>query len=177
MMQIFNATIRLQGSLIHEVARRGLTVPELYVLRRIHGMDGVVKLQHVGYADIDPLDERERLDYEYAAGLANLHEDQKTTVEKMFGADFSPLPEVYREYEGTLVDKVATLSEFQESEPFQSPNAEDKGAQIRKKAAAKKAASTKTPVDVIPVTAPKDKADLAAVAKASKKTAVLDSVL
>lgn len=139
MMQIFNGTIRLQGQTHHEVAKRGLTVPEIYILRRIHGSDAVVRLEHVGMADVDPLDERERLDYEYAAGLSNLHDDQKTSVEKMFGADFTPLPEVLRDYDGVMNSKVAALVDFQESEPFQSPDAEDKGAQIRKKAAAKAA--------------------------------------
>lgn len=137
MMQIFNAIVRLQGQTHHEVYRRGLTVPEIYIIRRIHGNDAVVKLEHAGYADIDPLDERERLDYEYSAGLGNLHEDQKTSVEKMFGADFAPLPEELRDFEGPLVDVKKPLLEFQESVPYASPNSEDKGAQIRKKAAAK----------------------------------------
>lgn len=139
MMQIFNAVVRLDGNVIHEVAKRGLTVPEIYILKRLHGDDGVVKIEHVGYADIDPADERERLDFEYGAGLINLHEDRKTSVEKMFGADYAPLVEELREYEGELVDREDTLAEFQKSEPFASPNAEDKGSQIRRKAAAKAA--------------------------------------
>ena len=139
-MQVFNAKVRLQGSVMHEVARRGLTVPEIYVLRRIHGNDGVVDVVHVGDTEVDGADERERLDFEYAAGLANLHEDQKTSIEKMFG-DYSDLPEVLRGYEGALSKRKAALVEYQASEPFESPNAEDKGAQIRRKAEAKKLAT------------------------------------
>lgn len=167
MMEIYNATIRLQGNIQNEVAKRGLTVPELYILRRIHGNDAVVKLQHVGHAEIDPLDERERLDYEYSSGLANLHEDQKTSVEKMFGADFSPLPEEFREYNGDYSDNEDTLEEFQKSEPFASPNAEDRGSQIRKKAAAKAKAKKEAAKSIPPVSSG---------SKQSKKAA-LDAVL
>lgn len=164
MMQIFNATVRLGGQTHHEVAKRGLTVPEIYVLRRIHGNDAVVRLEHVGYADIEPIDERERLDFEYKDGLLNLHEDQKTSVEKMFGADFSPLPEELRDYEGDLVDDEKTLAEFQAPEPYASPEHEAKGAQIRRKAALKKEAK-KDAIKHVPT-----------VSKASKKAA-LDAVL
>lgn len=151
MMQVFNAIVRLAGQTHHEVAKRGLTVPEIYVLRRIHGNDAVVKLQHVGYAELEPIDERERLDYEYKDGLLNLHEDQKTSIEKMFGADFSPLPEELRDYEGELVEKTATLAEFQESEPYASADAEAKGASIRKKMADKKNAKKDAIKSVPPV--------------------------
>lgn len=137
MMQIFNGTVRLGGQLIHEVNRRGLTVPEIAVLQRIHGKDAVINLEHVGYAEVDPLDERERLSYEYDIGLQGLHEDQKTSIEKMFGSDYAPLPTELRGYEGELVDVEDSLANFQKPVPYASPNAEDRGAQIRRKAAEK----------------------------------------
>lgn len=151
MMQVFNARIRLAGALETEVSKRGLTVPEIHILRRIHGPDAVVGLEHVGYAEIDPADERERLDYEYGAGLNNLHEDLKTSVEKLFGGDFAPLPEELRDFGGDLVDREDTLSKFQEALPFQSPNHEDRGSVIRKRAAEKKNAKTPAPKEVPPV--------------------------
>lgn len=154
MMQIFNARVRLAGALETEVSKRGLTVPEIHILRRLHGPDAVVGIEHAGYAEIDPVDERERLDYEYGAGLSNLHEDLKTSVEKLFGGDFAPLPEELRDFTGAMVDKEATLAEFQESLPYQSPNHEDRGSVIRKRAAEKRNAKAATTPKEVPPTKP-----------------------
>jgi hypothetical protein len=158
MMQVFNATINLEGNFANAVARRGLTTPEIYVLRRLHGDDAVIKIEHVGYADVDSADERERLDYEYGAGLANLTGDAKTSIEKMFGGDFAPLIEELRGYNGKLVDREDDLFTFQQPEPFASPIAEDKGTLIRKRAmekAAAKKAVPEDPKDFTPAAKPK----------------------
>lgn len=140
MMNVFNATVRIGGMLEQEVAKRGLTIPEIIVLRRLHGNDGVINIEHAGYADVDSIDERERLDYIYGNGLSHLHEDQKTSIEKLFGGDYTPLPEELRDYSGAIVDKEDELEEFQRPIPYASPAAEDRGTTIRKKADAKKAA-------------------------------------
>lgn len=139
MMQVFNATVRIGGMLEQEVLKRGITVPEIIVLRRLHGNDGVINIKHVGYADVDAIDERERLDYIYGNGLSHLHEDQKTSIEKLFGGDYTPIPEELREYEGKFVDKEDDLEEFQKPEPYSSPAYEDRATAIRKKAEAKRA--------------------------------------
>lgn len=163
MMQIFNATVRLGGHTHHEVLKRGLTVPEIYVLRRIHGSDAVVHLEHVGYSEIDPADERERLDYEYKDGLSNLHDEQKTSIEKMLGSDFSPLPQELKDYDGPLNEHEDTLAEFQKPLPYCTPDAEARGATIRRKAAQK-------------VAAKKESAKMFPAMKTNKKAA-LDAVL
>ena len=165
MMPVFNARVRLGGMLENEVIKRGLTVPEIIVLRRIHGPDALVGIVHAGYCEIDPIDERERLDFIYGNGLAHLHEEQKTSVEKLFGGDYTPLPEELRDYEGEMVDTEGELEEFQAPEPYVSPSYEDRATAIRKKAEAKKA-SKKAAVKNTPTVA----------AKTSKKSQ-LDSVL
>lgn len=139
-MECFNATIRLEGNPLNEVAKRGLTVPEIVILRRLHGDDAVVKLEHVGTVeDMDNFEERERLSYEYDAGLKNLHEDAKTSVEKMFGGDYNPLPQKLRDYRGDRTDIVTDdLEDFQRSLPFASPNVADRKTQLREKANARK---------------------------------------
>lgn len=139
MMQVFNATIRIGGMLEQEVQKRGLTVPEIVVLRRLHGDDGVISLEHAGYADVDPIDERERLHEIYGNGLAHLHEDQKTSIEKLFGGDYAPLPDELRGFDGPLTDKEDDLEIFQEPLPYKSAAIEDRATLIRNKAAAKKA--------------------------------------
>lgn len=146
-MQIFNAYVNLGGEVVNSVAKRGLTPPEIYVLRRLHGDDAVVKIEHVGFADVDHMDERERLDYEYGPGLANLTGDAKTSIEKMFGGDFSPLIEELRGFTGKLTDVEGELFDFQQPLPFASPVAADKGQLIRKRAADKAAAKKTAPED------------------------------
>ena len=118
-MQVFNAKVRLAGSLLNEVKRLGLTVPEIVVLRRLHGEDAVVDIQHVGDAEVDDIDERGRLHEEYAGGLASLGEEQKTSIEKMFGGDYNPLPRKLRDYKGPLVKKMDFLENYMEPEPYE----------------------------------------------------------
>lgn len=151
MMNVFNAKVRLGGTLENEVVKRGLTVPEIIILRRLHGNDALVAIEHAGVCEIDPIEERERLDFIYGNGLAHLHEDQKTSVEKLFGGDYTPLPEELRDFDGaeSVVEK--SLSEFQEPEPFVSPNIDDRAAAIRKKADAKKIGRKEAVKSVPPV--------------------------
>lgn len=113
-MNVFNAKIRLAGSIGNEVHKWGLTVPELIILRVLHGTDGVVDIQHAGIADIDDIEERERLSTVYDEGLMNLGDDAKTSVSKMFGGDYNPLPSELRGYAGSFSAKDGFLEEFQE---------------------------------------------------------------
>ena len=126
-MHVFNATVRLDGNVSHEVVKYGLTVPEIHILNKLHGgtsgTGAVVKMQHVGIIpDFDDAEERERLEYEYDPGLAALHEDLKTSVKKMF-SEYGPLPAVLKEYAGEYVDYEGELEEFRKSPVYQSPNA------------------------------------------------------
>jgi len=124
-MEVYNGIVRLEGNPLNEVYKRGLTVPEILILNKIHdprSNSAVVKLQHAGtIEDFDDQEERERLEYMYDGGLASLHEDYKTSVKKMF-SEYGPLPNEYKAYNGAYVDTVGELEEFQASEPFASPN-------------------------------------------------------
>lgn len=113
-MHMFNAVIRLQGAIGNEVMKFGLTVPEIVILQHIHGSDGVAKLEHRGVADIDDADERERLIVEYNEGLLNLGDEHKTSVEKLFGGEYNPLPHTLRSYKGELGTEEGYLEDFQE---------------------------------------------------------------
>lgn len=160
-MQVFNAVIRLQGSLANEVGKRGLTVPEILVLQKIHGFDGVVKLEHVGNTEIDHQDERDRLSQMYAQGLSALGDEDKTSIEKMFGGDYNPLPEKLRGFTGPLNDDVED-----ELEVFQQPahfNQEDVPDARRK--AARKAKDDKA------------KKEIPATSKATKKATGVDAIM
>lgn len=44
-MQLYDATVRLNGDIMHEVPKKGLTAPEVLILQSIHGgTDAVVDL-------------------------------------------------------------------------------------------------------------------------------------
>lgn len=111
-MQVFNADIRLAGVLTNVVQKRGLTAPEVYVLRRIHGNDAVVNLVHVGDTEVDDDEERDRLNYEYGGGLASLGDEAKTTIAKMFG-EFGPLLTKVKDYDGPIEENLELLEEYQ----------------------------------------------------------------
>lgn len=134
-MQVFNADVRLAGVLTNVVQKRGLTAPEIYVLRRIHGNDAVVNIKHVGDTEVDDDEERDRLHYEYGGGLASLGDDAKTSIVKMFG-EFGPLLSKVKDYEGDLVDKLELLEEYQKPEIVEQAD----WTKIGRKIAAKKTA-------------------------------------
>lgn len=122
-MHVFNAKVRLAGELNNEVYKRGLTVPEILVMEKLHGKGSVVILEHAGsLSDYDDDEERERLTELYDGGLQALHEDEKTSIKKMF-SEYGPLPLKLKTFDGDLSDKEFEEIELaQASEPFQSPN-------------------------------------------------------
>jgi hypothetical protein len=90
-MQLFSAKIRLGGSLLNEVSKIHLTVPEVLILRLIHGEESVIDLAECGKKrDLDEEDERRRLKDTYGAALAKLRPAQ--TIEGLFGQSWTPLP-------------------------------------------------------------------------------------
>lgn len=160
-MQVFHGKVRLQGSVTNEVSKRGLTVPEVIVLQKIHGVDGVVALVHAGNTEIDHQDERDRLREIYAQGLSALGDEEKTSIEKMFGGDYNPLPEKLRNFSGPLNDDVEEeLEFFQQPEPFQQEDVPEVRAKARK--AAKEA---------------KAKAEIPATKPATKKASGVDAIM
>lgn len=156
-MQVFNAVVRLQDSLMNEVPKRGLTVPEIYILRRIHGAGAVVKIEHVGDTVVDGLEERTRLSYLYDGGLAALNDDQKTSVRKMFGEEYASLPEELQGYSGKLVKREDDLENYQREEPYSDAEADEEAKMLR--------------------TGKRTKAKAAAVAAAKGSAKVLDKVM
>ena len=124
-MQVFHGTVRLQGNLMNEVHKRGMTVPEIYALRRIHGNDAVAKLEHAGDALIDDMDERQRLADEYDPGLGALGDDQKTSIQKMFG-DYAPLPTELHDYRGSLSKVQNELEFFRQPAPHSDKEEDEK---------------------------------------------------
>ena len=132
MMQVFHGTVRLAGDMKNEVYKRGLTVPEIYILRKIHGgEDAVVKLESAGLSDIDDDDERNRLSFLYNQGLSAISGEDATSVKQMFG-EYGSLPTVLKGFTGELNETVDDLDKFQESLPYKSPDPIVTAAEKRK---------------------------------------------
>ena len=60
-MQICNCTVAIGGDPGMTVTKERVTVPELMVLRAIHGDDAVRNVEVIGDADVNSQEERERL--------------------------------------------------------------------------------------------------------------------
>lgn len=88
-MHIYDATVRLGGDTAHEVDKSGLTAPEIMVLRRLHGLDAVVRIKPVQPRG-GPFNHRAERDR-----LRGLYGDRDATaglVNELFGPDHTPLP-------------------------------------------------------------------------------------
>lgn len=97
-MKLFDCVLRLEGSLLNQVPKTGITVAEIEVLRAIHGSDAV--------ADIVPgtpantkrtsAEERARLAEVYASPnllTGNQHAKRKEMLTGLFGHERLPLPD------------------------------------------------------------------------------------
>jgi hypothetical protein len=60
-MQTYNCTVAIAGDAGMSVAKERVTVPELMVLRAVHGEDAVRNLEYAGEADTTSPEERSRL--------------------------------------------------------------------------------------------------------------------
>lgn len=80
-MEYANIEIRLAGSLENTVIKE-VSVPEIPVLKSIHGHDAVVNIKKTRTSQVDSKTERDRLDRIYGQPL----------VEKLFPGVVSKLP-------------------------------------------------------------------------------------
>jgi hypothetical protein len=99
-MFLYNAKVRLLGSLNNEVQKHDLTAAEIAVLQRIHGRDAVVDIVKVGEArKRNDRSERNRLMNIYQNGVSA---DGKTNltgaafIDSILGVG-NPLPKAYVE--------------------------------------------------------------------------------
>ena len=135
-MHTYNATIRLNGKLENEVNKKNLTAPELLLLRKIHGDDGVVRIEERGYwedhfslkrvkhddgeeeeVEVEYDDETEKARLAHSYGDAIMEENDNgnplNAIKRMFG-EFAPLPEELPEFKkarkAAAAEKVAAAT-------------------------------------------------------------------
>lgn len=87
-MKYYSAYIRPAGDLHTEVHKDNLSAPEVMLLRHLHGVDAVLKVQYIGDKNTKHKAERERLAMAYGGN----EERGKALLREIFGSDMSPLP-------------------------------------------------------------------------------------
>lgn len=87
-MQTVDCVVAINGDMRNTVARQGVTIPELMLLRELHGADAVRHIQVVGKVASDSAEERER--------LAGIYTKPAGIVREVLGAT-GPLPKTLKE--------------------------------------------------------------------------------
>ena len=77
-MQICNITVAIGGDAGMTVHKERVTVPEIMLLRAVHGEDAVRNIEVVEDADIDTADERSR--------LGSVYKNPETIIRDVLGA-------------------------------------------------------------------------------------------
>lgn len=123
-MHLYDAKIRLAGSVLNEVRKTDLTAAEIEILRVLHGADAVVDIVATRNDKRSHADERKRLYTAYAGPEENNGETLKRKVQMirdLFGHDSVPLPD-------KLADPVPDVEEVERPKritkveaPAQSP--------------------------------------------------------
>lgn len=77
-MQICNCTVAIGGEAGMTVVKERVTVPELAILRVVHGEDAVRNIEVIADESVDSADERSR--------LASIYKNPENVVRDAFGA-------------------------------------------------------------------------------------------
>jgi hypothetical protein len=95
-MQLYDAKVRLNGSVANEVNKHSITAAEVMILRALHGEDAVVNIAPVGEEQRPHLQERQRL-YGIYANINTLTAEalkpRMDMLRGMFGHDTADLPQ------------------------------------------------------------------------------------
>lgn len=93
---LYNAKLRLGGSVLNEVPLIEVTAPEIDILRVLHGGDdAVIEIKSAGSIERSHAEERARINQKYAGGGENMENQAKkklAMIRDLFGNDRLPLP-------------------------------------------------------------------------------------
>jgi len=111
-MKRYDATVRLCGDTAHEVNKEGLTAPEIMVLRRIHGLDAVVRIipAWAVYPHVSHREERDRLGKIYCD-----RDETAMLLNELFGPDHLPLPDTLDGDEEVVAEQAARDRELKDT--------------------------------------------------------------
>lgn len=109
-MQLYNCQVRLANSPFNMVRKRGVTAPEVVVLRHVHGEEAVVDVELAGEVKRTDREERERLHNIYTPALKK--RDPAKGFANSLGAIFgvgTPLPVHLPDVEANVVEPEASI--------------------------------------------------------------------
>lgn len=86
-MRMYNCHVRLGGSTTSEVPLNGISAAEIIVLRHIHGLDAVVRIEAKNQATASNSAMRELLRKKYEG------ENKRGMIDSLFGPSHMPLPQ------------------------------------------------------------------------------------
>ena len=95
-MQLYNCTVRLNGSMLNEVQKTDVTAAEIKVLKAIHtppdvGVESVIKITAGKRADRSDDEERARLEEIYGEAVAT--NERIRSLDRLLGFEGTPLPQ------------------------------------------------------------------------------------
>lgn len=90
-MRQFACKVRLAGSLYNEVPKSDVTVPEIIILRTIHGGDAVAEIVEIDSVKRSDAEERDRLAHIYGAAIKN-RQEIVGGLPALIGFSGTPLP-------------------------------------------------------------------------------------
>lgn len=73
-MRQFACKVRLSGNLYNEVPKSDVTIPEINILRVIHGGDAIADIKEIKPVDRTDAEERDRLAHVYGGAIKNRQE-------------------------------------------------------------------------------------------------------
>lgn len=90
-VELFDATLRLGGNLLHTLARKSITGKEITLLKAMHGNDAVVDVKKVGDTELDDREELFQLvrKYDTSSGLLTNSEGTRIIGRRLVERVFS----------------------------------------------------------------------------------------
>jgi hypothetical protein len=104
MLQQYTCSVRLNGSTQHVVTGKVVTIPEIAVLRRIHGNDAI--------ADFKPMEPVRRNDSEERERLKTLYDAATPDSSPIVDALFGPMGQLPKTLGGIGIDAKAAAAEM-----------------------------------------------------------------
>lgn len=123
-MQLYNATVRLGGSMLNEVPMFDVSAAEVKVLKAIHsgpdtGVDVVYKITAAKRVDRADDEERDRLREKYEPALRKI--DNIGSLEKLLGFEGTPLPQTISGVDSLPPPKTGRRARVEAPEPAEDP--------------------------------------------------------
>ena len=127
MFKLYSCKLRLGGSVLNEIRKFDVTVPEIEVLKVLHGSDSVVDIKETGEVARSDREERARIENIFASPANSMGESlakKKRMLTDLFGHERMALPK-------EIEEAAAPADEDDDGGPKFAPVAAPKGKKER----------------------------------------------